>query len=274
MIYDLVKGLSKITTSSKKILPDIIMLDFTVVKAYMVDLGDTSGWVLVDTGLENSYETIIKEANEHFGIESKPKAIILTHGHFDHVGSVIKLSEYWSVNVYAHELELPYLTGKEDYREGDPTVDEGFIAKISSVFPHQSINLGNRVAPLSSDGYIPKMEGWRWIHTPGHSKGHISLFREADKILVVGDAFTTVKQESLLSVLSAKDNVKGPPAYMTTDWEAAKRSIEKLKNLYPAIALPSHGDVLKGEELAKHLQHLINHFKEEAVPDKGKYINK
>jgi glyoxylase-like metal-dependent hydrolase (beta-lactamase superfamily II) len=40
---------------------------------------------------------------------------VLTHGHFDHVGSVIELADYWNVPVYAHKLELPYLVGQMDY---------------------------------------------------------------------------------------------------------------------------------------------------------------
>lgn len=48
--------------------------------------------------------------------------------------------------------------------------------------------------------------------------GHISLFREVDKILIVGDAFTATKQESLLSVITESDDVKGPPAQYLLDF--------------------------------------------------------
>ncbi len=272
MIYEMVKGLSKLTTTSKKIKPDIIMLDFTIVKAYMVSVGEASEWVLVDTGLENSYDFILKSSEEHYGIGMKPKAIILTHGHFDHVGSVIKLSEHWDVKVYAHELELPYLTGKKDYPKGDPTVDEGIVAKLSPSFPHDRIDLGKQVLPFAPEGNIPEMPGWDWIHTPGHTEGHISLFRQSDTTLIVGDAFTTTKQESLFSILSGKDDVKGPPAYLTTDWDLARTSIEKLNSLSPSIALPSHGDVLEGEELTRHMEYLLNNFDKEAKPKAGKFV--
>lgn len=45
--------------------------------------------------------------------KKKPKAIILTHAHFDHIGSIIELVEKWKIPVYAHPLELPYVTGKK-----------------------------------------------------------------------------------------------------------------------------------------------------------------
>jgi glyoxylase-like metal-dependent hydrolase (beta-lactamase superfamily II) len=40
----------------------------------------------------------------------RPAAIVLTHGHFDHVGALQQLISYWDAPVYAHELELPYRT--------------------------------------------------------------------------------------------------------------------------------------------------------------------
>jgi hypothetical protein len=56
MIYQLVKGLSKLTTTTQRINPNILILKFTIVNAFII--GDNSGWVLVDTGLENSYDYI------------------------------------------------------------------------------------------------------------------------------------------------------------------------------------------------------------------------
>lgn len=270
MINQLLKGLSKMTTTSQEVLPDILLLHFTIVSTCIV--GNADGWTLVDTGLENSYDFILKSAEERFGKESRPKAIILTHGHFDHVGSVNKLAEHWDVPVYAHEMEIPYITGKKDYPLGDPTVDEGLVAKMSPSFPHRSINLGYRAVALPSDGSIPGMPEWKWIHTPGHTEGHVSFFREKDKTLIVGDAFTTTKQESFTSVLTQHERIKGPPAYLTTDWQTAKKSVEHLKDLKPELVIPSHGLPMKGEELTQHLEMLTQHFNEIAVPEQGHFI--
>ena len=55
---------------------------------------------------------------------------------------------------------------------------------------------------LPSDGTVPHLPDFKWIHTPGHTPGHISLFREKDQALIVGDAFVTVKQEYLYKVLT------------------------------------------------------------------------
>lgn len=276
IINEMVKNLSKMTTTSQPISSDILMLQFTIVNAFIVgdSVSKTGEWVLVDTGLVNSDQFIIKTVKERFGSDNPPKAIVLTHGHFDHVGSVIKLANQWDVPVYAHELEMPYITGKKDYAQGDPTVDEGLVAKMSPSFPHRAIDLGYRAVKLPSDGNIPGLPGWKWIHTPGHTEGHISLFREIDRLLIAGDAFTTTKQESLSSVLTQKEEVKGPPAYLTTDWRAAENSVKKLKGLEPSIVLPSHGLPMKGEDLTKHLDMLARHFEEIAVPEQGLFVNK
>ncbi len=271
MINKILKGLSKLTAGSQEVTPDILLLQFTIVNACIV--GEAKEWVLVDTGLESTDDFILESVRYRFGENSRPKAIVLTHGHFDHVGSVGKLAEQWDVPVYVHELELPYVTGKRDYPVGDSTVDEGLVAKMSPHFPHKSIQLGYRAAALPPDGNVPGMPAWRWIHTPGHTEGHVSFFRETDKILIVGDAFTTTKQESLTSVLTQHEQIKGPPAYLTTDWDAAKMSVERLNRLNPSIAIPSHGLPLKGDELSRHLDMLIHDFGEIAVPDRGRFVD-
>src|SRR4051812_34701478 len=80
----------------------------------VIFVGDpkTNNWVLIDAGMPKSAAELIKVAEQRFGKGSKPSAIILTHGHFDHVGSIVGLIEKWQVPVYAHPLEFPFLTGE------------------------------------------------------------------------------------------------------------------------------------------------------------------
>lgn len=271
----LVEALSSLTTSSEKVLTDLLLLNFTVVNACLVGAPSSRSkeWVLVDTGLENSGDYIIECVKSRFGEGSRPQAIILTHGHFDHVGSAIKLAELWDVPVYAHPLELPYITGQKDYPVADATVGGGLVAQMSPTFPHTRIDLGSRVVALPKDGSVPGMPGWSWIHTPGHCEGHVSLFREKDGTLLAGDAFTTIKQESLWSVITQHEQISGPPAYLTTDWESAEKSVQVLRDLSPHLVVPSHGQPMKGEQLAQHLNYLVHHFDEIAVPEQGVYVD-
>lgn len=271
----LVEFLSALTTSSEEVLPDILVLEFRVVTACLVGKpeGKNSKWVLVDTGLENSGQFILESVKARFGEDCPPQAIILTHGHFDHVGSVKELAEHWNVPIYAQALELPYLTGQKDYPLGDPTVGGGLVAEMSLTFPHTRIDLGHHIVALPDSGEVPGMPGWQWIHTPGHTEGHISLFREKDRVLLAADAFTTTKQESLWSVITQKEEISGPPKYLTTDWAEAEKSIRRLEELKPALVIPSHGQPMASEELKRHLEYLTQHFQEIAIPEQGRFVD-
>lgn len=230
--------------------------------------------MLIDSGLQGCASTVIDTAEERFGKGAAPQAIILTHGHFDHVGAFPELFDYWDVPVYAHRLELPHLTGQADYPPPDPTVGKGVMALLSFTYPNKAIDLGSRVQALPEDESVPHMPSWRWIHIPGHAPGHVSLFRESDRCLIVGDAFVTVKQESLYAVATQEQEVHGPPAYFKPDWEAARRSVERLAALQPAIAATGHGVPMSGERLTHELEKLVREFDEVAVPDQGRYVPK
>ncbi|HKM42872.1 MAG TPA: MBL fold metallo-hydrolase [Limnochordia bacterium] len=222
----MVETIAKMTTSARELRPDLLLMNFTTVNAFLVGgVGKESEWVLVDTGLENSADFILQCVEKRFGASSRPRAIILTHGHFVHVGSVIKLAEHWDVPVYIHELEMPYV-----------------------------IDISFRAVALPSDGTCPGMPGWKWIHTPGHTDGHVSLFRAKDRTLLVGDAFTLTKHESL------------------TDWAAAENSVRLLRDVHAALAIPSHGEPLGGAEFSQSLDMLIQNFGPIAKPNQGRFI--
>ncbi|PKR86820.1 MBL fold metallo-hydrolase [Heyndrickxia camelliae] len=259
---------------SVNVLPDLLNHTIQIVNIQLVGSPNSKDFVLVDAGMPNSADEIIAVTEERFGTNSRPKAIILTHGHFDHVGGIIELIDHWDVPVYAHELELPYLTGKRSYPEPDPTVEGGIVSKLSPLFPNEPINIGNHVEILPSDGSIPYMSGFRWIHTPGHSPGHVSFFREEDGTLIAGDAFITVKQEYLYKVFTQELEISGPPRYLTTDWQAAKESVIKLAKLKPSVAVTGHGLPITGDLLASSLEKLVQNFDSIAVPEYGKYIDK
>lgn len=112
---------------------------------------------------------------------------------------------------------------------------------MSPTFPHKSIDIGSRAAALPADGSVPGMPGWRWIHTPGHTEGHIALFREKDRVLIAGDALSTEEQESLMSVATLSEKISGPPKYFTKDWKTAERSVRHIRGLRSLLPIPGHG---------------------------------
>jgi glyoxylase-like metal-dependent hydrolase (beta-lactamase superfamily II) len=259
-----------VISAADQVTPDLTWLRYLFVNLYFY--GTSASWVLIDAGLQGSALTIVEAAEERFGKGARPEAIILTHGHFDHVGAFPELFEGWDVPVYAHRLELPHLTGKADYPPPDPTVGKGVMALLSFAYPNGAIDLGTRVRSLPDDGSVPHMPGWRWIHTPGHTAGHVALFRESDRCLIAGDAFVTTRQESLYAVMTQEPEMNGPPAYFTPDWARARRSVEELAALRPAIAATGHGTPMVGRELSDGLERLVRDFDEIAVPDQGRYV--
>jgi glyoxylase-like metal-dependent hydrolase (beta-lactamase superfamily II) len=229
-------------------------------------------WVLIDAGLPGSAQWILGAAEERFGPWAHPSAIVLTHGHFDHVGALGTLLQKWDVPVYAHPLEMPYLTGRSAYPPPDPTVGGGAMAAMSRFYPRGPYNFSDRIRALPVDGSVPGMDGWRWIHTPGHTPGHVSLYRDSDRTLIAGDAFVTTKQESAYAALTQRPEINGPPSYFTPDWEAARRSVEKLAALEPLRVATGHGPPLEGPNMLRELHRLARDFDEIAVPKRGRYV--
>jgi glyoxylase-like metal-dependent hydrolase (beta-lactamase superfamily II) len=118
------------------------------------------------------------------------------------------------------------------------------------------------------------LPGWRWLHTPGHAPGLISLFREEDRVLLPADTFCTTKQESFLAVAKQTPELHGPPAYYTPDWDAARASVRLLAMLRPKTIAPAHGLPMCGDEVPNQLQRLADDFDRIALPEHGKYVHR
>ncbi|NIC07410.1 MBL fold metallo-hydrolase [Billgrantia bachuensis] len=256
------------------ILPDVMGLTVKIVNVYFIgDPESNEGWVLVDAGVPHETNTILEAAVRRFGEGARPRAILLTHGHFDHVGCVVELAEHWDVPVYAHPLEIPYLTGEARYPDPDSQVEGGMVASMSRFFPTQPIDLSSRIEMLPEDRSVPAMPGWRWVPTPGHSPGHVSFFRDEDRALIVGDAFVTVRQDELYQVLTQRQELSGPPRYFTPDWNAARDSVRRLAELAPEAAMTGHGIPMKGEAMRRDLNALADDFDNVARPAYGHSVD-
>ncbi len=259
------------TGKLREVAPDVAYYTNQIVNLVMIG-SPGSSWILVDAGVPASAAQILNAAEERFGKDNPPLAILLTHGHFDHVGSIVGLLEKWNVPVYAHALEMPFLNGSQDYPEPDATVEGGLLAKISSYYPYEATDISEVLHPLPADGTVPYLHDWKWIHVPGHSPGQVAFFRERDRLLISADAIITVRQDSMYRVLVQQEEVCGPPVYLTTDWQQAHESALRLAALNPQIMIPGHGSAMNGEELSNGLEELLANWQECAVPDHGKWV--
>ena len=230
-------------------------------------------WVLIDTGVMGMAGAIRAAVEARFGADARPHAIVLTHGHFDHVGTLQELLRQWDVPVYVHGREIPYLDGSTSYLQPDPSVGGGVMASLSRFYPRGPIDVAEWLQPLPADGSVPGMPGWHWIHTPGHTPGHVSLWRESDRTLLAGDAVIATRQESAYAVAVQRPELHGPPRYFTPDWDAAQGSAKRLAALEPELLVTGHGPALSGAGMRTALQTLAREFDRRAVPESGRYVN-
>ena len=221
-------------------------------------------WTLIDAAVPYTDGMIRRWAEKKFA--GPPNAIVLTHGHFDHVSAAPALAEHWDVPVYAHPLEFPYLTGKQEYAPPNVGAGGGTMSLLSPLFPKGPVNLTGRLEPLR-EGANAVLPGWEVIHTPGHTPGHCSLYHAGERTLLVGDAFCTTKPESFFeAALAQQPELHGPPAYFTSDWVAAQSSVERLAAMDVAAVAPGHGKPLAGENVSAELRELAVRFRAVAVP--------
>ncbi|HEX4750345.1 MAG TPA: MBL fold metallo-hydrolase [Bryobacteraceae bacterium] len=243
----------------------VVVIPMSIPNAYLV--GDAQNWVLVDSGTPGHEKTIKEAAEAHFGPGAKPRGIVLTHGHFDHAGSSPELAAMWNVNVYAHKLELPYLTGKSKYPPLD-TSAPGAFSFLARFMPSRTVNLGSRVREFDGNLSAFGVSGWEAIHTPGHAPGHFCFFRGDGSVLLAGDAISTMNVDSALSLITRKQEVSRPPTPANYDWQQCRESVKKLARLKPSVVAAGHGTPMR--DAAAQLQALADHF---PIPEYGRYVH-
>jgi glyoxylase-like metal-dependent hydrolase (beta-lactamase superfamily II) len=253
-----------LVNAPKRIAPDVAFHPVGRVNVYFIGRPG-SDWILVDTGTPHHAREVRAASEARYG-RTRPRAIVLTHGHFDHSGNAWELAQEWDVPVYAHPLELPYLTGRANYPQRDPLVG-GFLGIISIFLPKTERIVAGRVAALPEQ--IPGFADWRWLHTPGHSPGHISLFRESDGTLVAGDAVATVNMETLRELIAETPELSRGPIPFNCDWQATIESIRTLAQLRPRVIAAGHGLPMSDPDLPKR----FIEFAEACMPpDRGRYV--
>jgi glyoxylase-like metal-dependent hydrolase (beta-lactamase superfamily II) len=143
---------------------------------------------LVDPGPESSHRTLLAAWGEE-----PPRAILLTHIHFDHAGAAGRLVERWpDVEVWVHERGAPHLADpRRLVRSAKLLYGEDFGRLWGEVVPVPEANLrvleGGDVGELEG----PAPEGFRVAYTPGHASHHVSYLHEASGTALTGDVAGT-----------------------------------------------------------------------------------
>ena len=123
--------------------------------------------VIVDPADNGAY--ILNKCRE---LQVEPEAVLLTHGHFDHIMGIDGILEEYQVPVYVHEEEAELIQ--------DPILNESNTYTNGYTF-------GN--AEYTRDGQILELIGYKFrvIHTPGHTSGGVSYYVESENVLFSGD---------------------------------------------------------------------------------------
>jgi glyoxylase-like metal-dependent hydrolase (beta-lactamase superfamily II) len=224
----------------------------TQTNAYLVS--DGSSWILVDAGWGSDGPRIKAAARSRLGPGLAPSAILLTHAHPDHDGSARELAQAWGCPVFVHPAEVPIATGEfaAMVRYAGP-LDHWLILPFMRAIGRRrrdeilaAASLVGIVRPLAPDGTAPGIEGWRWIHTPGHTPGHVAYVRAQDRVVLSGDAIVTLEVNAWAGLLRQRQGLSGPPWYTTWDRRAAVASIVKIADLEPSVLAGGHGLPLAG----------------------------
>jgi glyoxylase-like metal-dependent hydrolase (beta-lactamase superfamily II) len=192
------------------------------------------GDVLVDTGIPMSAKKILEAVKGR-----TVKAIALTHAHPDHAGSAKKVAD---------QLGVPVWTGAADRA----AAEKGVTVKKPAL---EKPGLSRVVDALGKYPAVPVARdlregdeltaGFTVLDTPGHSAGHVSYWRESDRVLICGDVFFN------MNILTTVPGLRQPPAPLTPDPEQNRTSERKLAKLEPSVVGFGHGPVLTGDAAGK-----------------------
>lgn len=182
--------------------------------------------VLIDAGIRSSY----KKINQHL-LEIPVHLHVLTHAHADHQGCSHKICSDFKLPLYCHPKEV--YRAETGFATKDYPSSKNIIARLQQKY---WAGAGHKVDKTIKEN---DMTGnFRVIETAGHSDGHISLFREKDGVLIIGDAATN------MNLLTTIEGLQLPPHIFTTNKAENIISLQKLAKLNPKIICFGHGPVL------------------------------
>ena len=134
---------------------------------YLIINKDNNESIIVDPAdsPESIYDMVVRSA-------SKPQAILLTHGHFDHIGAANEVREHYGIKIYASCDEEKLLASP--------------ARNLSNAY---GMSLRVTADVLHNDGDILELAGLKIkaIHTPGHTKGSCCYYLKDEGVLFSGD---------------------------------------------------------------------------------------
>jgi glyoxylase-like metal-dependent hydrolase (beta-lactamase superfamily II) len=214
-------------------------IDLGMVNAYLLAASD--GFVLVDTGLPNMWESLESHLKDSGCLPGRLKLVAITHGDPDHAGSCAKLQKRYGATIGINEADAPQVEkGIQLKREiRNPIFRVMMFLRrrrmrkrmpaFETFTPDLFLSDGRSLSEWGVDARV--------LHLPGHTPGSIAILTgEGD--LLAGD---------LVSNMLGKPG----PSPFVHDREQMRASLEKLKGMDLKTIYPGHGKAFPASELRK-----------------------
>lgn len=235
----------------------IVPIQILNVRVFLIQA--QTGWVLVDAGLP-LFQNHITRALKTLGVDpAEIRAILLTHGHLDHIGGLDYLKEISGAEIICHQSLAPVLK----VGRCEQAVPRAPLWKIFNVPVHNLLASGlrpvypDRVFAEELDLALIGLSG-SLLHTPGHSPASSSICLESGEFLI-GDLLRE----------------KAPGQYDTglfyADEKEIYTSLKAIEAREPDLLYLSHGSTLSGEGLSQFLKE--NQPGNKRVPRRGTHLN-
>lgn len=214
-------------------------------------LVDAGGAVLLDTGFPGDGKRI-RQVMQQAGVGPRDvRAILLTHGHIDHVGCLAELKAWTGAPVYAHALERAHIDGVYPYT--------GF-AKVCGVLETAG-RLATNYTPgkidveIAGGDELPFWGGLRVVHLPGHTLGHCGFYSAKHGLLFSGDLWVRFLMRTQASPRIFSDDVTLVPA-----------SLRKARAIGARWVVPGHYDLPNATRLRRRFEELCAEVEKAAKP--------
>ena len=221
------------------------------------------GQLLVDSGWASSSRDLIDKIRDETGKEVAVERLLLTHLHPDHFGGAREIIGAFRTRMSYHRresLHWSYYNLLKRDLAGAASLLGAPAETLESARDRISASRALLPGPDSylADGSLLSARAgpWRVVHTPGHSPGHICLYRPKDRTMISGDHILP----------GETPNVAFYPVRGYHALRSYFASLAKVRKLAPETVLPAHGEAVgdvggRIEELfAHHLERLLEVF--------------